>query len=386
MTAPRSDQFGAPGWDRDVTRCGTLTTAPDTCKLNSDLWYLLALVRGPGGSMRTLCLAVLATTALGATLASAGSAETVSELERQARALRSENAALAADSRSAQAGLAAIEARLAQTRAELASFRARAAVVHSRRRAVNAELRVARASLRSVRIALARRLQALYERGEPDALAIILGAGSLEGALDAVETMDLAARQDEDLLAQAQRATRRLARLNRALAGRERELEQLATARAAAAESLAAARAERLRTIAAMQSASTSNSNRIAGLEKQARTLSSTSAPAPTVVSGAPRISDGPASGGVHQLTVVATGYALSGTTASGRPVGWGAVAVDPSVIPLGSRLSVPGYGLGVASDTGGAIQGSRIDLWFPSVAEAHGWGSRVLTITVYSP
>jgi 3D (Asp-Asp-Asp) domain-containing protein len=336
--------------------------------------------------MRRLCLAVLATTALGATLASAGPAETVSELERQARALRSENAALAAGSRSAQAGLAAIEARLAQTRAELASFRARAGVVRSRRRAVNAELRVARSSLRSVRVALARRLQALYERGEPDALAIILGAGSLQGALDAVETMDLAARQDEKLLVHAQRATRRLARLNRALAGRQRELAQLAAARAAAAESLAAARAERLRAIAAMQSASTSNSNRIDSLEQQARTLSSTSAPAPAVVPGAPRISAGPASSGVHQLTVVATGYALTGTTSSGRPVGWGAVAVDPSVIPLGSRLSVPGYGLGVASDTGGAIQGSRIDLWFPSVAEAHGWGSRVITITVYSP
>jgi 3D (Asp-Asp-Asp) domain-containing protein len=82
---------------------------------------------------------------------------------------------------------------------------------------------------------------------------------------------------------------------------------------------------------------------------------------------------------------VVATGYALPGQTASGRPVGWGAVAVDPSVIPMGSRLSIPGYGLGVASDTGGAIQGAKIDLWFPSVAEARAWGARVVTITVYS-
>jgi 3D (Asp-Asp-Asp) domain-containing protein len=84
-------------------------------------------------------------------------------------------------------------------------------------------------------------------------------------------------------------------------------------------------------------------------------------------------------------MTVVATGYALPGATASGAAVGWGAVAVDPSVIPMGSRLSIPGYGLGVAADTGGAIQGARIDLWFPSAAEAHAWGSRVVTITVYS-
>ena len=65
--------------------------------------------------------------------------------------------------------------------------------------------------------------------------------------------------------------------------------------------------------------------------------------------------------------------------------VGWGAVAVDPSLIPLGSRLSIPEYGLGVAADTGGAIQGTRIDLWFPTVAQARAWGSRTVTITVYS-
>jgi 3D (Asp-Asp-Asp) domain-containing protein/peptidoglycan hydrolase CwlO-like protein len=334
--------------------------------------------------MRTLCLAVLASTALCATLASAVSAETAAELERQARALRKENADLAAGSRSALQGLEAIEARLAQTKAELASFRARAAVVRNRRRAVNADLRVVRASARAAREALALRLRALYEQGEPDTLAVILGAGSLAAALNAVETIDLAARQDEELLADARRAARKLSRLNRVLAGRERELDQLAVARAAAAASLAEARADRLRTIAAMRSASTSNSSRIAGLEERARTLSSASAAAP-LVPGAPRIPPGSAASGVHQLNVVATGYALPGRTASGRPVGWGAVAVDPSVIPMGSRLSIPGYGLGVAADTGGAIQGARIDLWFPSVAEARAWGTRVVTITVFS-
>jgi 3D (Asp-Asp-Asp) domain-containing protein len=47
--------------------------------------------------------------------------------------------------------------------------------------------------------------------------------------------------------------------------------------------------------------------------------------------------------------------------------------------------MSIPGYGLGVAADTGGAIQGSRIDLWFPSVAQARAWGTQVVTITIYS-
>ena len=59
-------------------------------------------------------------------------------------------------------------------------------------------------------------------------------------------------------------------------------------------------------------------------------------------------------------------------------------MAVDPSVIPMGSRIAIPGYGMGVAADTGGAIVGARIDLWFPSIAQAHDWGSRTVTVTVY--
>jgi 3D (Asp-Asp-Asp) domain-containing protein/peptidoglycan hydrolase CwlO-like protein len=349
------------------------------------LWYVPALVRRPGRGLRTLCGVVLAGAAACATLASGGSAENAGQLERQADALRAENAELNAGAQSAATGLVTIERRLSQARAELASFRARAAEVKARRRAVSQELGIARSALRLTQRALARRLQALYEHGDEDTLAVVLGAGSLEGALNAIETMDLAATQDEDLIAKARSASKRLARLGRRLAARERELQQLAAARAAAAASLADARSERLQTIAALSSTNKANSAQIAVLDARARTLASVPPPTPAVghVPGAPLLPpSGP--GGVRSMTVVATGYALPGHTASGRRVGWGAVAVDPSVIPMGSRLSIPGYGLGVAADTGGAIRGARIDLWFPSEAHAHAWGSRVVTITVY--
>jgi 3D (Asp-Asp-Asp) domain-containing protein len=74
----------------------------------------------------------------------------------------------------------------------------------------------------------------------------------------------------------------------------------------------------------------------------------------------------------------------MPGRTATGLPVGPGIVAVDPAVIPLGTRLSVPGYGEGVAADTGGAVQGLTIDLWFPTLAEARAWGRRTVTITLH--
>jgi 3D (Asp-Asp-Asp) domain-containing protein len=81
---------------------------------------------------------------------------------------------------------------------------------------------------------------------------------------------------------------------------------------------------------------------------------------------------------------VTATGYALSGTTATGLPVGWGVVAVDPSVIPLGTHMTIPGYGEAVAADTGGSVVGATIDLWFPSTAQANAWGRRTVTIVLH--
>lgn len=336
------------------------------------LWYVPALVRGPGRGWRTFLFSVAATSAFVATLAAGVAAESTEELEQQAEALRLENRQLAAGAQSAVAELAGIESRLTRTRVELASFRARTHDVRARRQAVRGELAVVRSALRATQEALARRLQSIYEDGDPDAIAVVLGAQSLNEALSAIESIDLAATQDKGLLQRARAASQRLAALERRLAARERELEQLAAVRAAAAAALAEARADRLRVIAAARSAKRSNGAEIAALQRRARTLASANRPAP-------------ASPGVHSLTVAATAYALPGRTATGSPVGWGSVAVDPSVIPLGSRLRIPGYGFGVASDVGGAIQGARIDVWFPTEAQALAWGNRVVTITVYS-
>lgn len=83
-------------------------------------------------------------------------------------------------------------------------------------------------------------------------------------------------------------------------------------------------------------------------------------------------------------LTVVATAYILRGTTATGIPTGRGVVAVDPTVIPLGTRMTIPGYGEAVAADTGGAIKGLRIDVWVPTLAEAEQWQWKTVTITLH--
>jgi 3D (Asp-Asp-Asp) domain-containing protein len=85
-----------------------------------------------------------------------------------------------------------------------------------------------------------------------------------------------------------------------------------------------------------------------------------------------------------YRLKVDAVAYYLPGKTALGVPVAKGVVAVDPKLIPLGTKLHVPGYGPGLAADVGYAIKGRVIDLWFPSTAKARNWGRRTVTITIY--
>jgi 3D (Asp-Asp-Asp) domain-containing protein len=85
-------------------------------------------------------------------------------------------------------------------------------------------------------------------------------------------------------------------------------------------------------------------------------------------------------------IEMIATAYTAScggcdGMTAIGRRAGRGIVAVDPRVIPLGTRLYIPGYGPAIAGDTGGSIVGHRIDLGFDSVRDAMLFGRRDITV-----
>ncbi|MDP4143578.1 MAG: 3D domain-containing protein [Bacillota bacterium] len=90
------------------------------------------------------------------------------------------------------------------------------------------------------------------------------------------------------------------------------------------------------------------------------------------------------------KISARATAYTADyrfGITASGARVkrdvnGYSSIAVDPRVIPLGTKLYVPGYGYGIAQDTGGAIKGNRIDLFFNSEADCYNWG--VKDVDVY--
>ncbi|EHL77640.1 3D domain-containing protein, partial [Bacillus smithii] len=58
-------------------------------------------------------------------------------------------------------------------------------------------------------------------------------------------------------------------------------------------------------------------------------------------------------------------------------------IAVDPKVIPLGSKVYVEGYGQAIAADKGSAIKGNRIDVFVPSLQSARNWGVRTTKVTI---
>ncbi len=101
-----------------------------------------------------------------------------------------------------------------------------------------------------------------------------------------------------------------------------------------------------------------------------------------------------PSRAGVRRvLDVVATAYDpgplscgsnCTGRTAMGLKAGRGVIAVDPRVIPLGSRVFIEGYGPAIAADTGGAIKGNRIDVCFNTRGEALRWGRHTVKILIY--
>jgi 3D (Asp-Asp-Asp) domain-containing protein len=91
-------------------------------------------------------------------------------------------------------------------------------------------------------------------------------------------------------------------------------------------------------------------------------------------------------------LTMVATGYDgcykcnypyYGQPSYIGLPLARGIVAVDPNVIPMGTKLYVEGYGEAIAADQGGAIKGNRIDLFFDTHQQALNWGMKTVKVTI---
>ena len=94
----------------------------------------------------------------------------------------------------------------------------------------------------------------------------------------------------------------------------------------------------------------------------------------------------------VKEFTVTATAYTAycngcSGITKTGINLKQNpdlkVIAVDPSVIKLGTKVHVEGYGYAIAGDIGGAIKGNKIDVFIPTKSEALEWGRKQVKIKI---
>ena len=312
-----------------------------------------------------LAAALLALTAALAALASAGTGDRAPTSTQQ----------FGTEAHRALLSLYALDSQLQAWKARLGSLQTEAAALRARQASLRRELGADEVSFKTSRRALVIDLRALYERGDVDPVAVVLGAKSLGTGLSQLDALSRAADQSQQIVAATSAAHRRLLRSQRLLAVEARRLHRSLPAARRATQRLAATVASRAAYISSLRAreraAQVQNvaAQALAAQQKSQQIQPTTSTTAP--------------SAGRHQLVVSATCYDLPGRTATGMPVGQGVVAVDPSVIPLGTKLYVPGYGNGVAADVGGGIKGDTIDLWMtPSRCAA--WGRRTVTITIY--
>lgn len=85
-----------------------------------------------------------------------------------------------------------------------------------------------------------------------------------------------------------------------------------------------------------------------------------------------------------RQMSVVATAYATGTITSTGTRPKWGTIAVDPKVIPYGTKIYIPEFNMTfTAEDCGGAIKGNKIDIFMGSKKEAYNWGRRTIDIYI---
>jgi cystine transport system substrate-binding protein len=376
--------------------------------------------------------------ALGGVLLVGGLPATVPAQAPGVTGLRERGAELERRSQQALLDLYALGSRLDRARAQLATLDAHAAALARRQETARREYRVALETQSNAQLQLGGQLRLLYEQDQPDAIAVILGSASLDEVIEGLDNINRIARATESVLDQAKRAKHRVSREKARLAAQAARTKAARDRVAAGAAELERARSERSAYLSQLRQEQALNNAQIADLQARAAaarqraqevaaharqeqpaqtdsspSVSSTSPsaasapaaaeptttfetpssaapgePPPAAVesvsqssSTAATSSPGPAKSG-STMTVVATGYCLTGSTATGLPTGPGIVAVDPSVIPLGTRMTIPGYGEGVAADVGGAVKGARIDVWIASCSDASSF-TRTVTITI---
>jgi len=224
------------------------------------------------------------------------------------------------------------------------------------------------------RKALAQRIRSMYVNGKSSNLDMLLSSSDLSDFMLRSEFLKKITDQDDRLIDSVELESQRLEQSLAELRRRKSEIDAMArelTSRRQRLERDRSARQDLL---------SRAGDSRQAVEEKSEK-----------VKSRMDELNPPDTRPGTHTgrfMTMEATGYSpeepgLDDTTSTGMKAQHGVVAVDPRVIPLGTRLYIEGYGYAIAGDTGSAIKGNRIDLCFDTLEEVEAYGWRTITVEI---
>jgi len=338
-------------------------------------------VRRPARFAAPLLLVAIGCAICGAVGAASG-ANTAKPDGRSAASLRRADDTLTQRIHTATLDLYSLDAQLARAHSQLAALRAQRERIARARASLRLRIDVTRQNARVADRRLAVLVRNLYEQQASDPLAIVLGARSLDEAITTLDDLSRSAQTHRQVAQSSRSAKRSLVTLRSKLERQDAHVRTLEQAAARAEASLVQTRSARSNLISELSARRDLQEKQIARIDAIASASAAATAKASVQAPADAPVPAAPATAGT--LTLTATAYSTEGTTATGLPAGWGTVAVDPSVIPLGTRLTIPGYGQGVAADTGSAVAGSTIDLWFPTQQQALAWGRRVVQVTLH--
>jgi 3D (Asp-Asp-Asp) domain-containing protein len=230
-----------------------------------------------------------------------------------------------------------------------------------------------RRKLASKRRALADRARNMYVNGRSNTLVMLFSSGDISEFFERNEYVQKVNRRDTDMVVSVKQEANDLEAALTELKRRKKEVDDVAAELESRKERLSASRSERAELLASAGAQAPQLQEQSQRVESKMQQVNQT------------------APNGKHTgrfLTMVATGYSpeepgLSDATASGLKAQRGVVAVDPRVIPLGTRVHVEGYGYAIAADTGSAIKGMRIDLCFDTLAECNAYGKRTVQVEI---
>jgi peptidoglycan DL-endopeptidase CwlO len=279
----------------------------------------------------------------------------------------------AVDSDSAVQEVVTLDSEIKSVNSRLDSLERKSADLQDKIITLNDEVASKRKRLARKRHALAARARNIYVNGRSSKLIMLLDSEDISEFVKRTDYINKINQRDEALVVSIKQAAGELDARLASIKRQKQEVNDVASELRSKKDRLVSARADRQKVIDSAGEQATAVEQKSASVETKMSELNP-----PTVT--------GHRTGRV--LTMVATGYSpqepgLNDHTATGMKAQRGVVAVDPSVIPLGTRVYVEGYGNAIAGDTGSAIKGNRIDLCFDTLAECNRYGRRTVKVEI---